>query len=653
MPGYVPANGGAADAFERWAKQDRGTADVANSGRDDETPGARRAAKGAGRSQTSGEARAFEDPDARTAGPEDPEAALPGVPSGAGPAEPPVPGSDEEIALGAAEAAREAPGSGDAGGGRAGIAPNADPEGSPEGPKAADRDRMEGAGQPDEDRGAGDRPESADASGRSDATSAIDPLMENRADRGALAGAMSGPPAFGDATDRPLSEARAATSERAADGGRSDDDSSQRAPAGGSAAAIPDRGPSAHGGDSGGGANSGSGGGSGPAPQPPMPVPRPDEPRRGGFWPTLLGGALAAGLGAAAIWVLEPGAGGDPAADSALANRLAEQEAALAELQGDLDGMGQALSAGVDQESLEALRADSESDLQGLAETIGQMVERLDAVEARLGELDPRLSQIETRLGELDGRLGEIATQIGEIEPRIAALEGRPVADPQAASETIQSGLDEANRMLEAELAAMRTRLVAEAAAARGEIDAAERRAAELQAEAEAATRAAEARAALGDVAAALETGTPYEEPLDAFAFASEEPVPAALAEPAPTGVATLTELQASFPDAARQALAVSTRAAAGGDIGDRIGAFLRVQSGYRSLEEQAGDDPDAVLSRAEARLREGDVPAALQTLEALPAEGQEAMAAWAATARTRADAVAAAAELTRSVTPN
>ncbi len=76
-----------------------------------------------------------------------------------------------------------------------------------------------------------------------------------------------------------------------------------------------------------------------------------------------------------------------------------------------------------------------------------------------------------------------------------------------------------------------------------------------------------------------------------------------------------------------------------------RIATFLETQTGARSLTPRAGNDPDAILSRAEADLTKGDLAAALKEVMALPDAARPAMAGWLARAHLRqnaADAIAA-----------
>jgi HemY protein len=183
----------------------------------------------------------------------------------------------------------------------------------------------------------------------------------------------------------------------------------------------------------------------------------------------------------------------------------------------------------------------------------------------------------------------------------------------------LSAAVDEAraNVVTAQEEAAAIARQAAEEAAAREAAAAEEAEA--TRAAAEAAAEAAGRQAALTGILAALDSGEPFEDRLSGLAGAE---IPAALSAAAADGVPTLTELVDSFPEAARAALDASIRAGVGGDPLDRVTAFLRVQTGARSLEPRAGDDPDAVLSRAEAALRTGDLPATLAEIST-PARGR------------------------------
>ncbi|MFC3119087.1 mitofilin family membrane protein [Jhaorihella thermophila] len=76
-------------------------------------------------------------------------------------------------------------------------------------------------------------------------------------------------------------------------------------------------------------------------------------------------------------------------------------------------------------------------------------------------------------------------------------------------------------------------------------------------------------------------------------------------------------------------------------------------QLGLRSVKPRAGDDADAILSRAEAALTGGDLNRALAELDALPQTARDAMSDWLAQARTRQAAIAAVDDLIQSLNTN
>jgi hypothetical protein len=159
---------------------------------------------------------------------------------------------------------------------------------------------------------------------------------------------------------------------------------------------------------------------------------------------------------------------------------------------------------------------------------------------------------------------------------------------------------------------------------------------ASIEQAAKASAAAAQTRTALGQIAAALDTGTSY---TAAVANLSGTTLPAVLTDHATNGLPTLQSLQADFPDAARKALEAALRANMGQTWGKRVANFLRAQTGARSMTPREGNDPDAILSRAEAALAKGDLTATLQETAALPPEALAALAPWLARAQVRMDA--------------
>lgn len=305
-----------------------------------------------------------------------------------------------------------------------------------------------------------------------------------------------------------------------------------------------------------------------------------------------------------------------------------------------------------------------------LESQIAAQAERIDALSANLAEItatDPvaplrdAVSTLAAEAGALRAGLtaveGTLATlsaaptaDLGALEDRLAALEslapagalpdGAALADLSGAIAALRAELD----AQKAAVADMSGRVDAAAAAAQAELEATRADAERLRAEAEEAARLAALRAALGRVQAAADSGAPFAEPIAELSAAGVD-VPADLVTNA-EGLPTLAALQEGFAEPARAALRASLDHGAGETLTERVTVFLRNQTGARSLTPREGADPDAILSRAEAALREGDLAGALAELGTLPETGQAQMAPWIAQVQIRIDGLAAVAAL-------
>ncbi len=413
--------------------------------------------------------------------------------------------------------------------------------------------------------------------------------------------------------------------------------------------------------------------GAGAAPADPDPDPEPARraadpapaPQKsgGGFMPALLGGVIAAGLGAGGIAYFGQALIGD---DDRLEQALAAQDSQLAALDAKLSEMAATLAAPVEDVAGAQIAALGDRLADQFADQIGGVADRIDRLAATVTEVQGGVAALDTRLADANDRL--------------SAVERRPLTESseaaQAAFAAYEDDIAELRAALDAQTQAseaLAAQLEEREAAAQAEIDAAAARAAALQAQAEEqaqiardqaeeqariATEQAEARArtaalreALVGLDAALEKGTPFETYLGVLSEDAEVPQP--LAEAATSGVATLPDLRAAFPDLARDALDASIRETVDDDLTERAVAFLKAQTGFRSLAPRAGDDPDAVLSRAEAALRAGDLGTAVSELSQLPPAGQAVMADWIARAEQRRNVTEAAETLAATLLAN
>lgn len=271
----------------------------------------------------------------------------------------------------------------------------------------------------------------------------------------------------------------------------------------------------------------------------------------------------------------------------------------------------------------------------GAAHLLAQRYPDLFSVTQNVG-VTQRLSDMDQRLIGLNATLAQVTNQSGSAdaleELRSNQTAALAVLSEQNAALTKQvRGLSDRLTKLET-LSSTATGEVAAQVAAQASLAEDNARAAlaaaqNLKAEADAAARHAEVAASVGLLSAALQSGAPFDAALTQLATAGVE-IPAPLSSQS-QGAPTLTALRAAFPEAARDALAQSLAEVSGTSMWDRSMAFLRSQSGARSLTPRAGDDPDAILSRAEAALATDDLATALHELSALPPLGQARMAEW------------------------
>ncbi len=343
-----------------------------------------------------------------------------------------------------------------------------------------------------------------------------------------------------------------------------------------------------------------------------------DKPKSG-FVPLLLGGVLsgAIGFGAASYYFL---------------NRPSEVEQNLAKVQETLQSQQAALK-----------------DVSALA---GGLPDALAQVKTETGDMVASLATISNNKDEeLATTLSDISARLQDIDTRLIALEKRPVAENGMTSEAAAAYERELQNMRDL-LAVQKADIEKLAAEATARIEGVAQQAAQAEKTAEETARATVIKVAVSQLQSALDNGGAFEATIANLETAGTK-VPPVLKDSAKGGVPTLLDLQESYPAAARAALAASVKATTGEGVGDRIGAFFRAQVGARSLEPREGDDPDAVLSRAEAALGKGDIANTIALIGTLPEQGQAAMAEWVKQAETRLQAVQAVGALADSLNGN
>ncbi|MGJ8627159.1 MAG: hypothetical protein ACSHXB_09390 [Sulfitobacter sp.] len=282
----------------------------------------------------------------------------------------------------------------------------------------------------------------------------------------------------------------------------------------------------------------------------------------------------------------------------------------------------------------------SEMNLLGSRGDTNDLRASLSAQQAQIAALEnTQITAPAVEFPGLDGLTDEFATlaqTVAALEARLSELEKRPVTGGSSSA------------AYESELAALQASLEEQRSEIEGLLD----NALSVEEATAEAARNATLQAALTRITSAVNGGKPFASALADLSVNGQSDLPPPLTETAETGVVTLINLQTRFPDAARAGLATA-RANGTDDSSAGVGGFLRRQLGARSVEPREGTDPDAVLSRAEAAVRDGRLTDALAELETLPEIAQSAMDDWLTDARARQAAEAAVEDLSQRLTAN
>ncbi|MEO0566192.1 MAG: hypothetical protein AAF066_00535 [Pseudomonadota bacterium] len=264
------------------------------------------------------------------------------------------------------------------------------------------------------------------------------------------------------------------------------------------------------------------------------------------------------------------------------------------------------------------------------------IVEETPAETIDIPDIAPLQNQLDAISSNLEGLTAQSSANTAAITDLIKIVDELQTAGvtgnlPEGATEAYEQELETARAFIRAQ---------------RAEIEDLIEEARSVEDEADAAANAAIRRAALSRILSAIDSGESFSGAVGDLQASGIE-VPSGLAEHASNGVPSMSDLQNSFPLVARKALS-SSRSVTGNEGG--LTGFLRSQLGARSLEPKEGGDPDAVLSRAEAALRDGRMNDVLAEIDGLPEEGKAELLDWSDQLTQRLSAVQAAQELSESL---
>ena len=135
---------------------------------------------------------------------------------------------------------------------------------------------------------------------------------------------------------------------------------------------------------------------------------------------------------------------------------------------------------------------------------------------------------------------------------------------------------------------------------------------------------------ALASMQKAITTGLPFQKTLTDYEMASGREAPSIIKLWAKSGVTTQFNLLQTFPKYARNLLQIEhDNHFTDEESGLGIAKFLKKFVKTRSTSPKVGTSNDAILSRAEYSLKNGDIEKALKELDRLPLDLQNEMRDW------------------------
>lgn len=404
-----------------------------------------------------------------------------------------------------------------------------------------------------------------------------------------------------------------------------------------------------------GGASASAGGGTGGGSKPPSSSTPPTAKSGGSSSGGLVSGVIGGVIGAVGAIILAPMLSGILPATMALVPeaRLQEQvsqgTAAFSSqsetLSGEIADARAALEAA--QAEIAAIRAEIET--VETARTTSETAQE-DARATLQTQIDALNQATAQRESDRADTLATLRDQVSALAAAIAATPAPGETDggeSNAATVTRVALLEGAIRRLDARVNGLSAEALPTPDLSR--LDILETRIRALEARPVAAAGDAALGVAFAGLAQALAGSAPYETELETLEKVAGVEVTSDLGDPAANGLPSVISLASRFKSASVAGLEAVARDAAANSEADwteqltsRLSALVVV----RRTDEIEGDAPDAVMSRAQARLDEGDLEAAMLEVDALPQVALDAMADWVRDARSRAGAEQAFAEL-------
>jgi hypothetical protein len=378
--------------------------------------------------------------------------------------------------------------------------------------------------------------------------------------------------------------------------------------------------------------------GSEPKHGPKKPPPRTSPTELKGFFTHLAAGLLGGLIGVVAlslVWNKLPARNAAAPDLTPIEGRLSKLEAAPPPA-GDVAVLG-ALDARI--KTLEDRKAETAPDLGDLPSRVTRLEESINALAetAKEGGSVPDAAALDAKIGDLEQKLQ------GKIDSALAAQQAASTTDLKDVQKELEALKAKLGALAEAHLAGDTSDLapqlttldqrIAKLEAALPELSTAIDRSA-------ASAKSGAAAIAFANLRNAVAAGRPYAAELAALKSLIPDPGDlGALPLHADTGIPTTAALAGILTKLAETSAAPPPAPAETSILDSMVASAKSAVSIRRIGADTTGDEPAAVLARAEAALSQGDLAASIKEVESLPAPARDAFAGWLDDAKARASA--------------
>tara|TARA_Y100001954_G_scaffold85855_1_gene94165 strand:+ start:2604 stop:3698 length:1095 start_codon:yes stop_codon:yes gene_type:complete len=247
-----------------------------------------------------------------------------------------------------------------------------------------------------------------------------------------------------------------------------------------------------------------------------------------------------------------------------------------------------------------------------------------DQLSKQMGELKIMITKINSNIPE-EVDIQPIINELGELSKKVQIIEEYDFSPSDVSIKKIEVLIDDKIKMLEEDIYLLGTKI-------------------EKNVPINMPSNDEKAKVSLTEALASMQnaitTGLPFQKTLTDYEIASGREAPAIIRIRARTGVPTQFDLLQSFPENARKLLQIDhDNHFTDEESGLGIAKFLKKFVKTRSTSPKVGNSNDAILSRAEYSLKNGDIEKALKELDQLPLDLQNEMRDWYKGAKNHLDA--------------